>query len=186
MSRQAATPKRAGWPLLAVLIVLVAIAPIAGCGEQNDPSLPSAKQSQPKSSGGEKSIEEFGEEATGSERAAIERAFSQYLGALAEEEPHTACSYLAIAVQQSLRRLAVESLKSKSCAAILPALLSPSAPQVARQQSEGQVTKIRVEGDRGFVLFRAPGAKLYQMTMAREGGEWKVATLGSSVLVPEL
>ena len=70
--------------------------------------------------------------------------------------------------------------------AILPALLAPTAAQVARQQADGQVTKVRDEGDRAFVVFKAPGAKLYQQTMVREGGEWKVATVAASVLVPDL
>ena len=45
---------------------------------------------------------------------------------------------------------------------------------------------MRDEGDRAFVVFKAPGAKLYQQTMVREGGEWKVATVAASVLVPDL
>ncbi len=43
---------------------------------------------------------------------------------------------------------------------------------------------MRVQGDRAFVVFHAPGAKLYQMTMVQEGGNWKTATVAASVLVP--
>ncbi len=43
---------------------------------------------------------------------------------------------------------------------------------------------MRVQGDRGFVVYHAPGAKLYQLTMVREGGAWKAATIAGSILVP--
>jgi len=170
--------------------VLVAAIAIAGCGGESDTASPKTRQSQrqsgghaDQSGGGEESIEGFGGEAAGTERASIEGAFTGYLGALAEGDFQTACSHLATRVQRSLEQLVP---KGKGCTAILPKLLLGSAAAIARQQAEGQIAKIRVEGDRGFVVFRAPGAKLYQMTMMREGGEWKTATLTSSVLVPEL
>jgi hypothetical protein len=74
----------------------------------------------------------------------------------------------------------------QGCAAILPKILSPTAPAVARAQAKGEVTKVRVEGGRAFVIFHAPGAKLYQMTMVRENGRWKTATVAAAVLVPDL
>lgn len=195
--------------LLAVLAVLAAAIAIAGCGGGDDtasapkgttsPSTPPGASSQEtrqsqrqgdgraeESGGGERSIEEFGEEAAGSERAAIVGAFTGYLGALAAGDFQAACSYLATAVRQSLRQLVVRRLKGEGCAAILPKLLAGSAAAIAREQAEGEITRIRVEGERGFVVFHAPGAKLYQMTMVREGGEWRTATLASSVLVPKL
>jgi hypothetical protein len=88
----------------------------------------------------------------------------------------------AIACGLVVKRLEEE----EGCAAILPRLLSASTPATARQQAEGKITKVSAEGERGFVVFHAPGAKLYRMTMVREAGEWKVATLASFVLVPEL
>jgi hypothetical protein len=45
---------------------------------------------------------------------------------------------------------------------------------------------VRVDGDRAFIVFHAPGAKAYQMSLVREGGEWKVTTVVASVLVPLL
>jgi hypothetical protein len=43
---------------------------------------------------------------------------------------------------------------------------------------------VGVRGDRAFVVFHAPGAKLFQLTMVREGGRWKTTTIAASVLVP--
>jgi hypothetical protein len=65
-------------------------------------------------------------------------------------------------------------------------MTAPTAPKVARQQIDGTITKVRVEGNRAFVVFHAPGAKLYMQAFVREGGEWKSTTAFASVLVPEL
>jgi hypothetical protein len=34
------------------------------------------------------------------------------------------------------------------------------------------------------VIFKAPGAKRYQLAMTREGGEWNAGLVTASVLVP--
>jgi hypothetical protein len=45
---------------------------------------------------------------------------------------------------------------------------------------------VRVKGSRAFVVFHAPGAKLYTFTLLSEHGAWKLTTVASSVLVPSL
>jgi len=137
------------------------------------------------SAGGEKSIETFGSEASGGERAALVGAFEGYLNAVAGEDPAAACAHLSATVQRSLERFASKSLKRKGCAAILPRLLAPAAAEVSREQANGEITRVRLDGDRGFVIFDAPGAKLYEMPMAREDGEWKVGLVAAAVLVPQ-
>jgi hypothetical protein len=136
--------------------------------------------------GGEASIEEFGSEAGGSDREALLAVFTGYLNAIADKNNATACSYLTTNVQEGLEQFVGGALKGKGCTAILPKLLAPTAPQIAREEVNGQITKVRVEGDRAFIVFKAPGAKLYQLTMVREGGDWKTATVSASVLVPDL
>lgn len=143
------------------------------------------KQTEP-ARGGEASIEGFGTEASGSQRAAILASFKRYLGALAERDYGTACSHLSATLQGSLKQFAPSNLRSRGCPAILPKLLAPTAAPIARQHANGEVTKVRVEGDQAFVVFRAPGAELYQLTMVRQGGRWKASTVAASVLVPDL
>jgi hypothetical protein len=164
---------------------------LGGCGggssssqgstqSQSEPTTPSAAKEQ----NAEESIEGFGEEAEGSEREEVLDAFHGYLGAIADKDYPAACSQLAANVQQSLEQLAAKAKKPLSCPQLLEALLSPQADQIARGQEEGKVTKIRVKGDSAFVVFHAPGARLYQLTMAREGGDWKAASAVGSVLTP--
>ena len=136
------------------------------------------------SAGGEASIENFGSAAGGSTKAEILGAFHGYLNAVATHDAAGACSYLSSIVQDSMSQLVAPRLKSKGCTAILPALLSPTAATIARDQARGEITRVRVQGDRGFVVFHAPGASLYQLTMVREKGAWKAATVAASILVP--
>ena len=63
-------------------------------------------------------------------------------------------------------------------------LLAPSAAKAAAGQDEGKVAKVRVGGERGFVVFHAPGARLFSLAMVREGGEWKAGGAVGSVLAP--
>lgn len=177
--------------VLACLLLAVAVAlGLAACGDSDsstqatDAATQPGENSKPKYEGGEKSIEEFGSEAGGSERASILAVEQSYLGALADEDYGTACSHLADPVQQSLQQLVAKQLKAKDCSAILPVLLAPTAAATARDQANGKVTKVRVEGDRAFVVFHAPGAKLYVFTMQREDDAWKATTVAASVLVP--
>jgi hypothetical protein len=135
--------------------------------------------------GGEASIEDFGDEAAGSQRGEILTNFETYMNAVGDEDSATACSYLAARVRGSVEQLGGKG-KGPGCARLLPALFAPTAAAIFRRQAEGRITKVRVEGDRAFVIFHAPGAKLFQMTMVREGGQWKMATVITGVLVPSL
>jgi hypothetical protein len=134
--------------------------------------------------GGEKSIEDYGSESAGSGREALLAAFHGYLKGLAARDYTTACNYLAASVRRSLEQLVTKQLKAKGCPGIMPKLLAPTAAAIARRQANGKVTKLRVRGSRAFVVYHAPGAKLYVLTMTREGGGWKAALLAGSVLVP--
>lgn len=107
-----------------------------------------------------------------------------YLTGLADRDYKLACASLAMPVQRSLARIVVTQLRSAGCPAILPKLLSGSAADVAREAAGGRVSSVRVKGDRAFVLYHAPGAQLYVLTMIREGSAWKAAMVAGSILIP--
>lgn len=173
-----APPRRLALLLVSVLLVCS----LAGCGGGGgDESSQQMATSSKRSEGGNRSIEDFGVEASGDERTELILAFRHYLEALASGDFRTACRYLSSSVQSSLKELARS--RSASCTEVLPAVLSPSAASIARAQANGRVTKVRAEGGRAFVVFRAPGASLYQQTMSREG-EWKLTTVIPSILIP--
>jgi hypothetical protein len=181
----------ARWGALWALGIALVLGCLCGCGGGTSSSTQSSSQAQPGRTKGaapeenaEESIEGFGSEAEGSEREEVLGAFHGYLGAIAEGDEQAACSHLSVRVQQSLQRLAAKAKKSLDCPQLLEALLSPQAAQIAKGQAEGRVAKVRVKGDTAFVVFHAPGARLYQATLAKEGSEWKATSLSASVLAP--
>lgn len=171
---------------LALGALCLLLACLVGCGggsEQQSPSESQAK-SPPAEENAEASIEGYGEEAEGSQREEVKGTFHSYLEAIAQGDEQSACSHLAARVSQSLSQLAAKAKKQLSCPELLEALLSPQAAQIAKGQAEGKVVKVRVKGDTAFLVFHAPGARLWQLTLVREGEGWKVATLSASVLGP--
>lgn len=165
---------------------------LGGCGGDSSSTQSSSEattaqsESAPKEENAEEGIEGYGEEAEGSEREEVEGAFHGYLGAIAQGDEQGACSYLSARVTESLQQFAAKAKKEISCPQLLEALLSPQAEQIAKGQAEGTVTKIRVKGDSAFVVFHAPEARLFQLTLAEEGGEWKTTSLSASILAPSL
>jgi hypothetical protein len=172
--------------LVAALIVAPGIGACSGEDEAKEPTTEAAGEARKGDSyeGGEESVEEFGSEAEGSSKKAVLAAEHVYLSAVAERDFREACSFLSASVQRSLERFAVPKLKAKGCPAILPQLLASTAPGVARQQAEGEIKRVRVNGNMAFVIFHAPGARLYVLAMRREGGAWKATTIFSSILAP--
>jgi len=156
---------------------------VSGCGGGSEEgSTPTATSTEQRTSG-EQSIEGFGAEAKGAEKEEMLDAYRSYLGAIGEKDYAEACELLSAPVRDSLAKL---SQGKASCEEALGAILAPSAPSLSKAQAKGEVTKVRVERETGFVVFKAPGAKLYQLTLVSEGGEWKAGSLGAAVLVPDL
>jgi hypothetical protein len=134
--------------------------------------------------GADPRVEAFGREAASGDRAAIVAAMKGYLQALAVQDYRRACSSLATSVQRSLERIVAKQVRARGCAAILPMILSGAAATTSREAAAGAVSRVRVSGNRALVLYHAPGAQLYVMTMTREGSAWKAATIAGSILIP--
>lgn len=173
---------------LAALSLLLAL---VGCGSGSEGSIatgetnaPMRQKSGPSAHGGEESIEGFGDEATGSRRNALLGTFHAYLSALAARRYGPACAHLSGTVHHSLSQLSSQGRGGHSCAATLAHLLRPTAAAVARAQASGRIAKVRVRGNLAFVVFHAPGANLYQLSLVRGGDGWKASVATPSILVP--
>lgn len=175
---------------LSILVLTVLGAGIGGCGGGSDTTAvdrpgPGAESGVKAPRGqAEREVEDFGSEAGSSERKAVLSAEQGYLSALADGDFARACTFVASAVSNSLQAVVAPGSEARSCAEILPKLLSASASDVARQQLNGEIVKVRVDGSRGYVVYQAPGARLYVFPMIREGAGWTVSTLTGSVLAP--
>jgi hypothetical protein len=129
--------------------------------------------------GGDNSVQNFGEEAEATEREAAEAALAGYLEARAEGDWAGQCDYLAKVTLKPIEQLAARSpeVKGKGCAALLEAL-SAGLPASARADTMTDgIGSLRVEGERGFVLYHGAEGVDYFVPMLDEDGEWKVAAL---------
>lgn len=190
---------RGAWLCLLVLALAILV---AGCGDDGEDTTSTSSatggvidagvsESGATGSGsdetttGEKSIENFGSEAGGSDREEIVAAFEGQLNALAEDDFATACTHLSKQAMEGLAAFANTS-GNAPCAKLLSVVVTSTASDFAREQVGGTITRVRVGDDRAFVVFRAPGAKRYMLALVREDGEWKSTTAYASVLVPDL
>jgi hypothetical protein len=172
--------------LIGLLVTLLLLSATGGCGGGSGQSNRTEMETQTQSNerGGEASIEGFGEEASGAERAAVLAVFRGYLDALAKRDSAAACPYLSAKVQSSLEQLAGRQSGAGGCAAILPKLLAPASGRIAREEAAGTIKRVRVQGNSAFVVFHAPGARLYDLPMTREAGDWKVTIVSPPILAP--
>jgi hypothetical protein len=172
-----------------VVVLVVASFLLCACGsgaERKGDTSTSANQPEQSDTGSERRVEEFGTEASTGTRDALLAAFRGYLDAIGAHRYRAACSKLSAAVWGSLAQLANGRPSRSECMRVLPALLSPEAAAVDRTQAKGGVTRVRVKGERAFIVFHAPGARLYMMTLVHESGGWKASTATATVLAPSL
>ncbi len=138
-----------------------------------------------KTKGGDNSVQEFGEEAGSSEFTAAAAALHNFLDARAEGNWAATCNYVSKTITESLEKLAAQAkqLKDKSCAALLKALTNPAAKSALKVEAEqANVRSLRTEGERAFVLYTGPHGAILTMSMANEGGDWKVSSLAGTPL----
>jgi hypothetical protein len=134
--------------------------------------------------GGDNSIQNYGEEADEGEREAAEAAIVGYLDARARSDWAKSCGYLAAMTREPLEKLAESSskLKGEGCGAIVGALSGSMPKSALANPVEEGISSVRSQGQRGFALFHGPNGAKFVISLAREDGEWKVASLVPSEL----
>jgi hypothetical protein len=134
--------------------------------------------------GGDNSIQDFGEESDESELEEAATSLHVFLVARAEEDWPTACSHLSKAVGRQLEQLASQSskLSSAGCSGILAALTPPLPAKVQKESTIVDAGSLRTEGERAFLLYRGMEGTVYAISMAQEGGAWKVGALAATPL----
>lgn len=134
--------------------------------------------------GGDNSVQEFGQEADGSDFEAAATALHNFLDARAEGNWAAACQYMSKSTIESLERFASQTKSSdKSCGAILAQITNPAAKQsLVEEAAKADIGSLRTEGNRAFLIYTAGGKTILAVSMANEGGQWKVASLAGTPL----
>lgn len=133
--------------------------------------------------GNDNSVQDFGKESGSDEFEEAAAALHGFLDARVAGQWAAACDYLASEIAASLEKLAADSgkVKDTGCPSILSKLTNPGAKQGLRAEArKADVGSLRVEGNRGFVLYRGTEGMVLAIPMKRDDGEWKVASLAGS------
>lgn len=134
----------------------------------------------PKQKGGDQSVQTFGTEAQVAARVEAAANLQAFLDARAAGEWQAACSYLAASIASQLEKFGerVPNAEGVDCPQVLKGLSAAASPSALAQATRIQVISFRVEGDHAFIVYRDPGGEVTASAMAREGGGWKLASLG--------
>lgn len=130
--------------------------------------------------GGDNSVQEFGGEAEETELEEAAAALHAFLDARADGDWETTCRYLSSNVLESLESFATQAkqLRGKGCPELLGAVSGPATEDARREAAIADVGAMRVEGERGYLLYHGAAKTDYAIPMAREEGGWKVDALG--------
>jgi hypothetical protein len=154
--------------------------PASGTGGDSGPPINKA--------GRDVSIQRFGQEADGPTSEAMAAAVRAYFGALAANKPARACKLLAGDASEQLAQLfqAAENAGQKAPKNLCKAFLTnaarifsgPSGPDVGAIEFNA----FRIEGERGFVLYKIPERPKSFIPVTLDEGRWKVAAIDGSAL----
>jgi hypothetical protein len=134
---------------------------------------------------GDTSIQTWGLEASAAQREQVAAIFQAFVDARAEADWAKACSYLAVEQIQELARLIAgrESAKAR-CAEAMEAFASRVPSSAFKREAQiADVLSLRVGRGTAFLIYTRPdGPKVYANALGREGGTWKVVSIGPTAL----
>jgi len=151
---------------------------------QHSDSAGGAAQFQSK--GGDNSIQEFGQEGGSSEFARAAAVLHAYLDARASRDWETACSYLSAEVIAGFEQFAAAYAGDKQiegCPDVLEGFSAAAGPSSLRDAAKVDVGSLRLEGERGFLLYHGAGGDDFAFPVTQEGGEWKLAAPDATPLL---
>jgi hypothetical protein len=131
-----------------------------------------------KAKGPNAEILKAGKEADEEEREAASEVLEESLEAREAEDWEAQCETLAAPLIKGIEEAGTTLGAGKGCPAGLEAQAAPVPPPARANTLTGPIDAFRVVGgNRGFALYHGTKGKDYVMPMAKEGGEWKVASL---------
>lgn len=133
--------------------------------------------------GGDNSIAEYGVEASDDEREAAAAALHGFFDSVAAQRWDTACSYMSASLLAMLEHLPEPSGQQsdlEGCPEIFAALSGGIPQSTLDAAAKADVASLRIEGERGFVLYRGAGGEAYVMPVVREEGAWRIGSLAGT------
>lgn len=131
--------------------------------------------------GGDNSVQEYGEEADGSELQEVAELVHDFYVARASGAWSEACSYLSAGLRERFEELGAKS-GTKECVPFLKAFTSDLPAAVWREITDVDAASLRHDGQQAFLIYRGAKDVVYAMPLYEEGGEWKITALSAAAL----
>ncbi len=139
-------------------------------------SAPSGQSGSGSSSSGDNSIQTYGSEASGADKAAVVAAMRSFMGALASRNYTKVCAGLTASNRAQLQQfLKFKHQQSQGCAALKTLLTTQTS--FAAKAAKATVLHFRIKGGTAFALFRSACCPVSFFVMKREQGAWKSTSL---------
>jgi hypothetical protein len=164
------TLEKAKWLIAVLSVCALGTALLAACGSSTSGS----DQFRDKT---DSPLLDFGEESVGAELEEAADVVHAFLLARGREDWQATCAQLSAAMLSKIEHLATSStdLKDPSCPFFLEAFLSLSERE--RQESTVDARSLRQQGAKGVLIYYGAGEVVYAMSMSKDGGKWKLASL---------
>ncbi len=156
--------------------------PASSSGEPVEGSKAAAR-GVPTSKQGDNSIQTYGLEAGAGERAEVTAAVQEFLDARAARNWATACSLLAAKPLTEYETLLKDSTKKgiPACAEVMRVFATDVPDSAFAEEAEiAEVLSLRVDDEYAFLIYTRPDGKIYATAVAREGGSWKIVSVGAA------
>jgi hypothetical protein len=186
---QSMFPKsRATQAVTGLAILAIAISGCGGSSSSTPPTPQEAGKGEPSKQflgpGEKNKLVEFGTEASAAEREAASAVLDRSFEARESGDFAVQCATLS---SKGIEAVASKGASVSQCTVKLKKLAEPLAKTASFRKDKlpGEVTALRVKGDRGFALFHGTDGKDWVMPLEKEGGSWKVAAILEEELKPE-
>jgi hypothetical protein len=162
--------------LTVLLIVLLVVALATGGDDSSSESSSSGAESQ--ANAGSQGYLTFGDEASSADRAAAATAVQSFLRARANGDIAKQCALMAATAKKALQEFGGGlTEKHQPCPELMEAVNARINQKAVRGPGQIRVTAVRVDGDRGFVIYKDADGKTSAFSVVREGSSWKAGAL---------
>jgi hypothetical protein len=142
----------------------------------------------PRSKGGDNSIQDYGTEASETDRAAAGRALQAYYDALATGDTEGACALFTsrtrAGIEQTLKQLPVQGSNAPTTCAQVLKLTADVGSGRSPQLRLTELLSLRQQDEQAFLIYKAGDGKVYSMPMGQDGSNWRVGGVSATPLVP--
>ena len=160
----------------AIAASIVALAVLAGCGSgASDSTTAAGTGGSGDAASASANLRSFGEAASAGEQAAAARTVEEFLRARTLGDAVKECSLMSVSAKTTLAGFGGGlAERSQPCPKSVKAITSQLQPKALERSGPIHVTGMRIDGVRGFVLYRDRGGNEFAFAVMREGSTWKV------------